>query len=53
MIEQRIELQIKEDVGKELRVTDRLTTQSSKLAAVLQRFADLEENVIEVHDTFT
>nr|XP_034176250.1 uncharacterized protein LOC117602399 [Osmia lignaria] len=40
--------EIKEDVGKELRVTDRLTTQSSKLAAVLQRFTALEENVIEM-----
>ncbi|CAK9828793.1 hypothetical protein ANTRET_LOCUS6250 [Anthophora retusa] len=40
--------QIKEDVGKELRVTDRLTTQSVKLGTVLERFASLEENVIEL-----
>nr|XP_012154382.1 PREDICTED: uncharacterized protein LOC100874798 [Megachile rotundata] len=40
--------EIKDDVGKELRVTDRLTTQNTKLAAVLQRFATLEENVIEL-----
>ncbi|XP_043252531.1 uncharacterized protein LOC122397444 [Colletes gigas] len=40
--------EIKEDVGEELRVTDRLTTQSTRLAAVLSRFATLEENVIEL-----
>ncbi|XP_076633868.1 uncharacterized protein LOC143348014 isoform X1 [Colletes latitarsis] len=40
--------EIKEDVGEELRVTDRLTTQSTRLAAVLGRFATLEENVIEL-----
>ncbi|XP_031772088.1 uncharacterized protein LOC105735291 [Apis florea] len=40
--------EIKEDIGKELRVTDRLTTQSSKLETVLRRFASLEENVIEM-----
>ena len=40
--------QIEQDVGKELRVTSRLTTQSARLAGVLRRFAGLEENVIEV-----
>ncbi|XP_076167225.1 uncharacterized protein LOC143146641 [Ptiloglossa arizonensis] len=40
--------EIKEDVGEELRVTDRLTTQNSKLATVLGRFATLEESVIEL-----
>ncbi|CAD1476145.1 unnamed protein product [Heterotrigona itama] len=40
--------EIEQDVGKELRVTGRLTTQSAKLAGVLRRFGSLEENVIEV-----
>ncbi|XP_017760343.1 PREDICTED: uncharacterized protein LOC108550929 [Eufriesea mexicana] len=40
--------EIKDDVGKELRITSRLTTQSANLASVLRRFADLEENVIEL-----
>ncbi|XP_020721170.2 uncharacterized protein LOC110119691 [Bombus terrestris] len=40
--------EIEEDVGKELRVTGRITTQSANLAAVLRRFTGLEENVIEL-----
>ncbi|XP_053997699.1 uncharacterized protein LOC128886649 [Hylaeus anthracinus] len=40
--------EIKGDVGEELRITDRLTTQNSKLTAMLGRFATLEENVIEL-----
>lgn len=44
--------QIEEDVGKELRVTGRITTQSANLAAVLRRFTGLEENVIEVWSSF-
>ncbi|XP_076756377.1 uncharacterized protein LOC143426670 [Xylocopa sonorina] len=40
--------EIKEDIGKELRITDRLTSQNTKLATILQRFAVLEENVIEL-----
>lgn len=44
--------QIEEDVGKELRVTGRITTQSANLAAVLRRFTGLEENVIEVWPSF-
>ncbi|KAK9297434.1 hypothetical protein QLX08_008862 [Tetragonisca angustula] len=40
--------EIEQDVGKELRVTSRLTTQSARLAGVLRRFAGLEENVIEL-----
>ncbi|XP_076670386.1 uncharacterized protein LOC143369858 [Andrena cerasifolii] len=40
--------EMKGDVGEELRVTDRLTAQSSKLAGVLKRFATLEENVLEL-----
>ncbi|XP_043514658.1 uncharacterized protein LOC122531115 [Frieseomelitta varia] len=40
--------EIEQDVGKELRVTGRLTTQSAKLAGVLRRFAGLEETVIEL-----
>ncbi|XP_076648058.1 uncharacterized protein LOC143356339 [Halictus rubicundus] len=39
--------QIKQDVGEELRITDRLTSQSTKVAAMLQRFSELEANVIE------
>ncbi|XP_043594872.1 uncharacterized protein LOC122573040 isoform X3 [Bombus pyrosoma] len=40
--------EIEGDVGKELRVTGRITTQSANLAAVLRRFTGLEENVIEL-----
>ncbi|XP_015440446.1 PREDICTED: uncharacterized protein LOC107195173 [Dufourea novaeangliae] len=40
--------EIEGDVGEELRITDRLTVQSSKLATVLRRFAELEETVIEL-----
>ncbi|XP_071873127.1 uncharacterized protein [Bombus fervidus] len=47
-IEWNARSQIEEDVGKELRVTGRITTQSANLAAVLRRFTGLEENVIEV-----
>ncbi|XP_076290715.1 uncharacterized protein LOC143214051 isoform X1 [Lasioglossum baleicum] len=40
--------EIKQDVGEELRITDRLTAQSSKVASMLQRFSELETSVIEV-----
>ncbi|CAL7941610.1 unnamed protein product [Xylocopa violacea] len=40
--------EIREDIGKELRITDRLTSQNTKLASILQRFTALEENVIEL-----
>ncbi|XP_043594871.1 uncharacterized protein LOC122573040 isoform X2 [Bombus pyrosoma] len=43
--------EIEGDVGKELRVTGRITTQSANLAAVLRRFTGLEENVIELFVT--
>ncbi|XP_076290716.1 uncharacterized protein LOC143214051 isoform X2 [Lasioglossum baleicum] len=39
--------EIKQDVGEELRITDRLTAQSSKVASMLQRFSELETSVIE------
>ncbi|XP_043504058.1 uncharacterized protein LOC122525378 isoform X1 [Polistes fuscatus] len=38
---------IKEDVNKELCITDRLTKLSSKIAALSQRFNAVEESVIE------
>ncbi|KAK2576729.1 hypothetical protein KPH14_005383 [Odynerus spinipes] len=39
--------EIKEDVGRELCITDRLTELSSKMAALSQRFNAVEEGVIE------
>ncbi|XP_015175054.1 PREDICTED: uncharacterized protein LOC107065666 [Polistes dominula] len=39
--------EIKEDVNKELCITDRLTKLSSKIAALSQRFNAVEESVIE------
>ncbi|XP_014602949.1 PREDICTED: uncharacterized protein LOC106786267 isoform X2 [Polistes canadensis] len=39
--------EIKEDVNKELCITDRLTKLSSKIAALSSRFNAVEENVIE------
>lgn len=41
-------IEIEEDIGKELRITQRLTAQNAKVDAMLQRFANLEENVIEL-----
>ncbi|XP_031835796.1 uncharacterized protein LOC116428361 [Nomia melanderi] len=40
--------EIERDVGEELRITDRLTSQSAKLSTALQRFAELEETLIEL-----
>ncbi|KAI4486599.1 hypothetical protein M0804_005969 [Polistes exclamans] len=40
--------EIKEDVNKELCITDRLTKLSSKIAALSSRFNAVEENVIEL-----
>lgn len=39
--------EIKDDVTKELNITDRLTKLSSKMAALSQRFNAVEEGVIE------
>ncbi|XP_078046756.1 uncharacterized protein LOC144475073 [Augochlora pura] len=40
--------EIKVDVAQELRITDRLTSESSKVSAALQRFSEVEANLIEL-----
>lgn len=39
---------MKEDVARELFITDYLTKLSSKVGLLLQRYFDLEEGLIEV-----
>lgn len=39
---------MKEDIAKELSITDHLTKLSSKVSLLLQRYSELEEELIEV-----
>lgn len=41
-------VQMKEDIAKELSITDHLTKLSSKVGMLLQRYSELEEGLIEV-----
>nr|XP_033342855.1 uncharacterized protein LOC117229978 [Megalopta genalis] len=40
--------EIKMDVAQELRITDRLTSESTKVSAALQRFSEVEANLLEL-----
>lgn len=39
---------MKEDIARELSITDHLTKLSSKIDLLLQRYSDLEKELIEV-----
>jgi len=39
---------MKEDIARELSITDHLTKLSSKISLLLQRYSDLEQELIEV-----
>lgn len=44
----KLHVQMKEDIAKELFITDHLTKLSSKVGLSLQRYSELEEGLIEV-----
>jgi len=48
MILIKLHVQMKEDIAKELFITDHLTKLSSKVGLLLQRYSELEEELIEV-----